>query len=161
MKKIAILTIAIISGFLLITSCNHVETSKPAFDLAEVRKAIDTANRNFSALVIKGDSVGLANMYTVDAKMMGPNEPAVIGRKNIQTAFAALVKMGSVKLVFKTLDVWGSEALVAEEGEDSMLTMDGKELDKGKYIVLWKKEDGKWKLFRDIYNADLPLPKAK
>ena len=25
-----------------------------------------------------------------------------------------------------------------------------------KYIVLWKKEDGRWKLFRDIFNSNLP-----
>jgi ketosteroid isomerase-like protein len=36
---------------------------------------------------------------------------------------------------------------------------DGKQIDKGKYIVLWKKEDGKWKLFRDCYNSDLPAVK--
>ncbi len=34
---------------------------------------------------------------------------------------------------------------------------DEKELEKGKYIVLWKKEEGKWKLFRDCYNSDMPL----
>lgn len=38
-----------------------------------------------------------------------------------------------------------------------ILDKDGKQLDKGKYIVLWKKEEGKWKLFRDCYNSDLPL----
>jgi ketosteroid isomerase-like protein len=34
---------------------------------------------------------------------------------------------------------------------------DGNQLDKGKYLVLWKKENGKWKLHRDISNIDLPL----
>ena len=28
--------------------------------------------------------------------------------------------------------------------------------DKGKYIVIWKKEDGKWKIHRDLSNTDLP-----
>ena len=30
--------------------------------------------------------------------------------------------------------------------------------DKGKFIVLWKNVDGKWKLFRDIFNSDMPPP---
>ena len=35
-----------------------------------------------------------------------------------------------------------------------MTDKSGKEIDKGKYIVLWKMEDGKWKLHRDIFNSD-------
>jgi len=31
-------------------------------------------------------------------------------------------------------------------------------LDKGKYIVIWKKVDGEWKYYRDIFNSDLPIP---
>ena len=29
-------------------------------------------------------------------------------------------------------------------------------LDESKYIVVWKKEDGEWKLHRDIFNSNLP-----
>jgi ketosteroid isomerase-like protein len=43
---------------------------------------------------------------------------------------------------------------------NNMPSVKGKEnlirLCKGKYIVLWKKENGKWKLHRDISNSDLP-----
>jgi hypothetical protein len=34
--------------------------------------------------------------------------------------------------------------------------VDGKVLDKGKYIVIWKKEDGTWKLHRDIWTTSVP-----
>jgi len=34
----------------------------------------------------------------------------------------------------------------------------GQELDAGKYIVIWKREDGQWKLHRDIFNSSLPAP---
>jgi ketosteroid isomerase-like protein len=37
-----------------------------------------------------------------------------------------------------------------------MTDKDGKEIDRGKALELWKMEDGKWKLFRDIFNSDLP-----
>jgi len=47
-----------------------------------------------------------------------------------------------------------------EEGEYTFMGEDGEQLDKGKYIVLWKMEDGKWKLFRDCYNSDLPIPSS-
>ena len=46
--------------------------------------------------------------------------------------------------------------MVSEVGSYSMTDKSGKEIDKGKYIVLWKMEDGKWKLHRDIFNSDMP-----
>jgi hypothetical protein len=55
----------------------------------------------------------------------------------------------------RTIDVWGTEDLVVEEGELSLFVGD-KEVDQGKYIVAWKNEEGKWKLFRDIFNSNLP-----
>jgi ketosteroid isomerase-like protein len=50
--------------------------------------------------------------------------------------------------------------MLAEEGEYTFMNNDNKELDRGKYIVLWKKENGEWKLFRDCYNSDLLIPSA-
>ena len=32
----------------------------------------------------------------------------------------------------------------------------GQVLDEGKYIIIWKQEDGQWKLHRDIFNSSLP-----
>jgi hypothetical protein len=29
-------------------------------------------------------------------------------------------------------------------------------LDQGKYIVIWKREKGQWKLHRDIFNSSVP-----
>ena len=52
--------------------------------------------------------------------------------------------------------VWGTEELVTEVGSYTMTDKAGKEIDKGKYIDLWKMEDGKWKLHRDIFNSDMP-----
>ncbi|GAB2558242.1 YybH family protein [Spirosoma areae] len=131
------------------------------FDKATVKTEIEAANSEFMDLVSKGDSVGLANSYALDAKLMGPNGPAMTGRKSIQTGMAGIINSGIAKADLKVVDVWGGGDIVAEEGELTLFDKAGTQLDKGKYIVLWKKEDGKWKLFRDLFNSDLPLPSAK
>jgi hypothetical protein len=51
--------------------------------------------------------------------------------------------------------VFGTEDLLAEEGEVTIYVKD-KAVAEEKYIVLWKKVDGKWKLFRDIANSNSP-----
>lgn len=137
-----------------------IETAA-AFNLTEAKKEIEAANRNFMEVLSKSDSLGLANCYTTDAKFMGPNGPAVAGRQNIQQVVAGIIRSGATKLDLKIIDLWGNEEMLAEEGELTLGTKDGKQLDKGKYIVLWKKEEGKWKLFRDCFNSDLPAPTSK
>ena len=88
---------------------------------------------------------------------MGPNEPSHEGRSKIQTVYEGFIQAGANKLDLITTGVWGDENLLAEEGLFTFSDKEGKQLDKGKYIVLWKKADGKWKLFRDCYNSDLPV----
>lgn len=147
-----------------ITSCNDankpaslIEKANKNFNIDSARKEIDKANIEFVDLFNKSDSVGLANMFTVDGKSMEPNEPAFIGRKEIQKHYSKVMNDGANKLGLTTTGLWGDEKMLAEEGEFTFMEKNGKLLDKGKYIVLWKMEDGRWKLYRDCYNSDFPL----
>ena len=143
-----------------IASCTSSQ-KESAFDLTNARKEIETANKQFVEFFDKSDSVGLANMFTIDGKSMEPNEPSFNGRSKIQTHFSIVMNAGANKLRLLTTGLWGDENMLAEEGEYTFIDKDGKQLDKGKYIVLWKKEEGKWKLFRDCYNSNLPLATAR
>ena len=161
------LTIFSISSLLFIscadkTASSTTEEIKPTFDIAGAKKVIDSLNVAFGSMVSKGDSVGLASLYTSDAKFMVPNMPTASGRSAIQSAFAGLfAAMGTPGLTLTTTDIWGTEELITEVGTYTMTDKTGKEMDKGKYIDLWKMEDGKWKLHRDIFNSDMPPPPSK
>jgi ketosteroid isomerase-like protein len=160
------LAIFLISSVLFISCSNTANESgtntatskeeKSTFDLASAKRSIDSTNAVFAGLVSRGDSAGLAAMYTADAKMMGSNMPAASGTAAIKSAFGGMFSMmGTVDLKPTVVDVWGNADMLVEEGTYTM-SQKGKEIDRGKYIVLWKMEDGKWKLFRDIFNSDLP-----
>jgi len=86
---------------------------------------------------------------------MNTGAPSFVGRANIQTAFSDLIKAGITAIDLRIVDVYGTEELIVEEGEVTVFA-DDQAVDEEKYIVLWKKEDGKWKLFRDIINSNLP-----
>ena len=163
MKKNHLLQLVAASVVLLffMIACNSPkQQASAAFDITAAKKEIEEVNGNFMNFLSKADSVGVASCYTTDAKFMASNVPAVAGRNNIQSVVAGLINAGVIKLDLKLQDVWGTEALLAEEGEFTLASKEGTQLDKGKYIVLWKKEDGKWKPFRDIFNSDLPVPAA-
>ena len=144
-----------------ITSCNKkAEETKeaviePVFNLTTAKAEIEAANKEFTVLFATSDSIGLSNLYTQDAKIMMSGSPAIIGRNNIQSAFSGIIKSGISRVDLTTIDVWGTENLITEEGGLSLFVGDT-EVDQGKYMVLWKKEEGKWKLFRDIFNSNLP-----
>ena len=105
----------------------------------------------------KGDSVGMASAYSTDGSVMLNNMPSVKGKDKLTTVWSGFIQAGVSKLTLTTLEVWGDENFITEEGLFEIKTKEGAQIDKGKYIVLWKKEEGKWKLHRDMSNSDLPL----
>jgi ketosteroid isomerase-like protein len=167
MKRIFSLVLIFVFLATAFTACNDSGTAttatdkdaKPAFDLAAAKTAIDARNVEFGGFVSKMDSVGLAGLYTSDGTLMGPNMPAAKGKAAIQSTFGGMfAAMGPIGITLTAGEVSGTEDMVNEVGVYSMTDKDGKEIDKGKYIVLWKMEDGKWKLHRDIWNSDMPPP---
>lgn len=90
---------------------------------------------------------------------MQPNAKATIGRNNILHVMSAFLKSRMPKFSLNTIEVWGNNDLLVSEDKWTFSDKDGKEVDRGKSLVVWKKEDGKWKMFRDCYNSDMPMPK--
>jgi uncharacterized protein (TIGR02246 family) len=144
-----------------ITSCNeevteYTETAvESTFNLSTAKAEIEAVNTQFMAFITAADSVGLANLYTPDAKFMMTGAPAISGTGNIQSTFHGIITSGISNATLKTVEVWGTEDFITEEGEYSLFAGET-EADNGKYIVLWKKVDGKWKFLRDIFNSNLP-----
>ncbi|MEO7176967.1 MAG: DUF4440 domain-containing protein [Saprospiraceae bacterium] len=162
MSKFSTLACALFFVFTAIVGCKQEaktddsmsKTETPAFDLATAKKEIGDINKGFMEALIKGDSVTLANYYTTDAMFMNTDAPSVKGRANIQTEMSRIINSGISKVDIMTDDIYGTEELLAEEGNLKIFVKDAV-VGEEKYIVLWKKEDGQWKLFRDIFNSNL------
>jgi len=136
-------------------ACTNQET-KSIFDLNNAKKEIEAANKEMSDLLLKGDTVSVANLYSQDGKLMLNNIPSIEGKEKIASFWSGFTKM-QADISFTTFEVWGDENYITEEGALEIKLKDGTIADKGKYIVVWKKEDGKWKLHRDLSNSDLPV----
>jgi ketosteroid isomerase-like protein len=155
MKKIILSALVASTLF----ACKETTVTKPEFDLVNAKKEIQIANETLTNALAKGDSVTVGNFYTTDAKFLDSNMPAVVGRAKIQNLWAGYINMGATKLKLTTLEVWGNENIITEEGTYDFKSNTDKPMGIGKYLAVWKKEDGKWKLHRDMPNSDLPLSK--
>ncbi len=158
MKKLCF----VLCSALVFASCGDTagtkEAAAPAFSLDSAKADIDANNAAFVAAMKKGDSVAVAASYTKDGCMMPANMPKFCGTQALTSLFNGMYQMGIRNLTLTVTEVIGNADLVSEEGTYEMFTNEGASMEKGKYIVTWKKEDGKWKKYRDIFNSDMPAP---
>ena len=96
----------------------------------------------------------LAALYTADAKVMAPGAETASGTKAIQALFKADVAQGA-KNTLSQGDVVGFGDYALETGTWVATGADGKHLDHGTFMTLYKKADGGWKIHRDIWNSSM------
>jgi uncharacterized protein (TIGR02246 family) len=116
---------------------------------------IEAVNTKWMELFNKGDFEGVAQLYTVDAIAFPPGSAMVRGRAAIGTMWKGMAEQVSNPKV-TTLEVKRLGPLAAREIGTFSLTTKGpspKEVS-GKYLVVWEKVAGEWKLAADIWNDD-------
>jgi uncharacterized protein (TIGR02246 family) len=120
------------------------------------RAQIEAANAKFTALAAQGDSAGLAGLYAKDGAVMPVGGEPIRGTEAVAKFWAGALASGVAAVELKTVEVYGLGRTATEVGEYTLRDKAGKMLDRGKYIVIWKHEDGGWKLLRDMFSTNLP-----
>ncbi len=163
MKKIlfsALVTIFCIA----VSSCTNETVKTEAtstFNLDSAKAAIAASNATFGSGFATGDSAAFASHYTSDACISPSNMPKMCGTQAITAYFNGGYKMGVRGVKITTDEVMGGKDGVIETGMYEMFADKGVSIDKGKFIVIWKEENGKLKMYRDVWNTDLPAAPAK
>ena len=122
---------------------------------SDARAAIEAAGHKFEAAAAKGDGAAIGALYTADAMLLPPNSDLVKGSQAITDFWKAAVGAGVVAK-FAIVEVSAHGDVAHEVGTYDMKSPDGQALDRGKYIVVWKRDGGQWKLHRDIWNSSMP-----
>jgi len=123
----------------------------------KIHDAIAAANDEFMAVFGRGDAAGLAALYTADGQLLPPNMDAMVGQAAIQAFWQGAMDMGIQSAQLEIVEVEGHGDTAIEVSKYT-LGAGGQVLDRGKYIVIWKREGGQWKLHRDIFNSSMPAP---
>jgi len=129
-------------------------------DAADVRGAVDASNRQFMDAFARGDAARIATLYADDAQLLPPGNMPVQGRADIESLWRGVLALPVKEMHLTTVEftVHGEDA--SEIGRYTLVGNDGRELDAGKYIVLWRKGAGGWKLYRDMWNSNAPVVTA-
>ena len=147
-----VLPLAIALGAVLAAGPAGAQSASP-------KAAIEAAARRFEADFAKGDATAVASHYTAGGQAFPPNGDVARGREAIAKLWKGAMDAGvkTVKLVVVEVEPHGDTAY--EVGTYTLLGEGGKTVDNGKYVVIWKRDGGQWKIHRDIWNTSMPATK--
>ncbi len=120
------------------------------------RQDIDTVNQRLAEAVQKGDAAAAAALYTEDGKFLAPNADFFSGRDAIEGFFQAAIDGGIKGLNLSTLELEIQGDTAHEVGTYELVADGGVVADSGKFIVIWKRVDGTWRIHRDMINTSRP-----
>ncbi len=141
------------------TASKKAAPRKAATRKLGVADQIKANNKALGAAAIAGDAKAIGRMYTGRARLMPPNADSFKGTKAITGFWQGALDMGIRGVSLKTVEVEQLGGTAIEVGVYTLSGADGV-LDKGKYIVVWKKDGGVWKLHQDIFNSSVAASPA-
>jgi ketosteroid isomerase-like protein len=132
------------------TVCQLSQAQSPKID-----PAILSANKTFMQAFSQG-ATDIGKLYASDAQLFPPNSEVISGNMAIGPFWKGAFDMGIKKATLETTQTEKAGDQIIETGRYTLAGADGKPMDNGKYMVVWKNEGGNWKLYRDIWNSSMP-----
>ncbi len=118
------------------------------------------------AALNRGDGAAWAGCFAADAVQMPPNLPANVGIDDIRQWSQGFLAAFDVEFALAPAEVeQAGDGWAFERGAyEIALTPKGGGVDplrdRGKYVTVYRREGDGWRMARDIWNSDQPLPAA-
>lgn len=119
--------------------------------------AVELVNEHFVEAFEHGNPAEALEVYTSQAEIEPPNELTQEGGPAIQAYWKQLMDSGVKHAHMKTVELEPHGNTAYEIGEYQFEGDNGEIFDEGKYVIIWKREQGEWKWHRDIWNSILPV----
>lgn len=120
---------------------------------ADPKAMIEPQVAAFEEALARGDSAALAAAYGEGAVVMPPGGGAVTGTGAIDALWRSVIDSGVARADLVTDDVMkAGGGVLIETGRFAMFDKAGQSAGEGKYVVVWEKQNGEWKIVRDIWN---------
>lgn len=152
-------------GLLLITACSYSVHPSSDYVAGDAENAIRARNRTFMAGVAAGNVNEMMTIYSEEAVLLPPNAPAQRGPAAIRQFWTGFLATGKFTLNLIPDDIQQSCDMATEIGRYEVTVVPAGTTatvkDGGKYVVSWRKVNGEWRAFADIFNSDAPAFAAR
>ena len=114
--------------------------------------ALDRLADAFADAFNAKDAARVASFYAEDAIVMAPDQPMVRGRRDIEAYYARGFRQDISNFRLSPMEsaIAGTHAF--EAGASTLTERRG--TTSGKYVVIYTRVDGQWKIAYDIFNND-------
>lgn len=113
--------------------------------------AIQAQSQAFTAALARGNAAEAARYFTTESRLSVPGIDGVLaGRAAIEKFWASAVSGGLKSLTLAATEIDGRGDLRVETGTYTALGEKQMQLSRGQYLLVWKREDGAWKIHRDF-----------
>jgi len=134
---------------------------------ADMKAKFNELNKKFSKMMVDNDLEGMLNYYAENPISMPSYQPMLRGLDAMRESHKQQHQMGMKVTAFEltATDVIVEGNIAIEIGTYT-ISMDmpemGKMDDHGKYMNVWEKQGGDWKIRADIWNTDMnPMMQMK
>lgn len=139
-------------------SGNAMSENAASVDKAAEAQKIRQLDQQWVQAVGRKDVDASAGFYAADGRMMPAGSPAAVGADAIRQAWAGLLQLPDLSLSFApdTIAISDAGDMAYDIGTYDLKYTgeDGPVGDQGKYVVVWEKKAGEWKVMADIFNSD-------
>lgn len=142
------LTKSLLNVFLFLVFSNSLLHAQNTFDILKERSVIESLDALYSKYLLEGDSVAIAAMYAKDGMMGCAKGPEILS--SIGSWIQSGIKNDSRHVTFETTMLSADGDLLIESGTGEGRSDSGELKYTFRYLVVWKQEDGIWKIYRDI-----------
>ena len=129
-------------------------------EASDFQGAVEAVVKKFVSAIAAKDSSAVGSLYATDAIALPPNSEMVKGRDAIATFWKGFMDAG-MTATLEIVETQSQGDMGFDLGKYKIMDASGKEIDQGKYVVVWKKTSEGWQLYRDIWNSSVPVPGAK
>lgn len=133
-------------------------------DLEAEEQAIREADEAMLEAARNRDAAGFADAFAPDGRLMFPYGPTAEGPEEIQAQSEESFGAPGFEVTWTTesIDIAESGDMAFSTGRYNlgMETPDGTMEDEGKFLTVWEKVDGEWKVAADMIATDQPPPGA-
>ena len=154
--RIRIVRLLALVPALLLSFVDTVQASEVAD-----RSALDAAQQAWVEAFNARDADAMAALTTVDVVLLPPNAPVVRGRDAVHALWRQAASTAKAHAT-----VTNEETVILGEFAWSMGAFthtlpNGAVVSRGKFLEIWQRVDGEWKIHRDMFSSNAAAAKPK
>jgi beta-lactamase regulating signal transducer with metallopeptidase domain/ketosteroid isomerase-like protein len=125
-------------------------SSYQAVDLTTAKAELLASNAQWANAFRQRDFQALSSLYTTDTLVVTPSQPPARGRRAAADFYQHLMDNGVAAVEINSTEFYAIGDLVFEVGRSRFVTADAPTSPTGRYMTLWKQEEGQWRIHRDF-----------